>query len=165
MLVYRLPGDQIRFADFLDYFFTDMDAVVIVEFADILDVSADCNLAEVFPLSVLADQFHLFFGKRKDCPLDIQQPAHVAGCFGEAALEVNERRQHDVAHGVVVETAVFGEAISQQPDEVLVHIGHGDQHFSDVADCGDIQLLFQDAGAAPVVADSNHRRHIDRELL
>ena len=64
-----------------------------------------------------------------------------------------------------METAVFGETIPQQLNEVLVHVGHGDQHFSHVADCGDVQLLFQDAGAAPVVTDGDYRRHIDRELF
>ena len=157
--------DQVRLSDFLNHFLADMDTVIIIELADVLYVSADGNLAEVFPLPVLADQLHLFLSQRQHRPLDVQQPAHIACRLRKAALEVDERRQHDVAHGMVVETAVLGEAVAQQPDEVLIHIGHGDQHFSHVADRRNVQFLFQNAGAAPVVADGDHGRHVDRELL
>ena len=126
---------------------------------------ADSHLAEKLLASVFPDKFYFLLGKREYGTIDVQELAHVIGRLGETALQVNERCQHDVAHRVIVEAAVFGEAVSQQFDKIFVHIGHGDQDLTHISHGRDVKLLFQNTGTAAVVTDRDHCRHVYRKLL
>ena len=161
----RAEHDQVHIRDLVLDLIHDMNAVVIGELPDMADIGADLLLPVVLLAAAFADQLHLILRQREHGAVDVQQLRHITGGFGQVALDIDQRGEEDVAHGMVVQASLFAEAVSQERDEIVVHIRHGEQDLAHVPHSGDVKLLFQNTGAASVVADCDDRRHVQGKQL
>ena len=66
---------------------------------------------------------------------------------------------------MIVQCAALLESISEKLNKIIVHVCHGQKHFSEISYSRDIEFFFKLAAASSVIAYRNDSCYVYREKL
>ena len=127
----------------------------------VLDIRLAVDHRTVDQLGVEADIRH----RRREHPApDVEHVGRLDHRLLEAAGDLRQRRDEEVAQGVAVELrAGFAEAVLKQPGDERFVVGQRDETVPNIAGRGDVVVAANPARAAAVVGDGDDRR--DRDVV